>query len=70
MKSRANLLGAGVAALAAVVLAGCSSTPLANTPAALDSAYGIPANSVPSEVERPDGMLYNGLVPAQPNDGS
>jgi hypothetical protein len=56
----------GVAALGGLT-AGCSTAPLPSTPATVDAAYGIPAGSVPANLQRPDGLLENGLLPAQSN---
>jgi hypothetical protein len=67
MTIRAALLGMGVVALGASLCAGCSPGPLPNTPAGVDAAYGIPSGSVPADLRRPDGMLKNGLLPAQSN---
>jgi len=64
---RAALLGIGAAALGASLCAGCSKVPLPNTPDAVDAAYGIPSGSVPADLRRPDGILKNGLLPAQSN---
>ena len=64
MALRATLLGA--VALGALI-AGCSTAPLPSTPATVDAAYGIPAGSVPANLQRPDGLLENGLLPAQSN---
>jgi hypothetical protein len=66
MKVRIAWFGAGAVVLA-ITLTGCSDPPFPDTPAAVDSAYGIPHGSVPAEYRRPDGWLTNGLLPAQPN---
>ncbi len=66
----ARLLGVGVAASVVVALAGCSAPPPGTSGDAVDAAYGIPPNSVPSEVMRPDGLMINGLLPLPPNSGS
>jgi hypothetical protein len=63
--ARATLLGA--VTLGCALGAGCSRDPLPNTPASVDAAYGIPSGSVPANLRRPDGMLKNGLLPAQSN---
>jgi hypothetical protein len=62
---RMTLLGA--VTLGCTLAAGCSTRPLPNTPAGVDAAYGIPSGSVPADLRRPDGMLKNGLLPAQSN---
>jgi hypothetical protein len=56
----------GVVALSTLT-AGCSTAPLPSTPATVNAAYGIPAGSVPANLQRPDGLLENGLLPAQSN---
>jgi hypothetical protein len=63
-------LCAGVATVAttAFALAACTSGPPGNDPIAIDGQYGIPAYSVPSDILRPDGLMTNGLLPAQPYD--
>jgi hypothetical protein len=67
MSFRKSLVGAAIAATAA--LAGCTSGPAPQTPAQIDSLYGIPAgNGVPASSLRPDGSMSNGLMPAQPYD--
>src|SRR5579859_2408434 len=48
----------------AVALAGCASA-WPNTVAARDAAMGIQPNSVPANLLRPDGVMINGLLPAQ-----
>ena len=63
--ARVTLLG--VVTLGCTLAAGCSRGPLPNTPAGVDAAYGIPSGSVPADLRRPDGMLKNGLLPAQSN---
>jgi hypothetical protein len=63
--ARVCLLGAVM--LGCSLTAGCSGGPLPNTPASVDAAYGIPSGSVPAGLRRPDGMLKNGLLPAQSN---
>jgi hypothetical protein len=67
MAIRTALIRAGIVGLGAALLAGCSPSPLPNTPEAVDAAYGIPAGSVPALDRRPDGLLRNGLLPAQSN---
>jgi hypothetical protein len=64
MSLSATLLG--VMAVGALVV-GCSTAPLPSTPATVDAAYGIPGGSVPANLQRPDGLLENGLLPAQSN---
>jgi hypothetical protein len=54
------VIGLGVAA--------CTSTPPGNDPIAIDEQYGIPPDSVPPWMLRPDGLMTNGLLPAQPYD--
>lgn len=63
--ARVTVLGA--AALGCTLAVGCSRGPLPDTPASVDAAYGIPSGSVPADLRRPDGMLKNGLLPAQSN---
>jgi hypothetical protein len=62
----AALLGVGAVGLVFIVT-GCSDPRLSATPAGFDAAYGIPYGSVPAEYRRPDGLLNNGLLPAQPD---
>jgi hypothetical protein len=66
MSLRKSLVGAAIAATA--TLAACTSGPAPQTPAEIDSLYGIPPNSVPASSLRPDGSMTNGLMPAQPYD--
>lgn len=63
----ARLALVGAVTLGSTLAAGCSTGPLPNTPQGVDAAYGIPSGSVPADLRRPDGMLKNGLLPAQSN---
>ena len=66
--SPANLVvGVMIATITTFGLAACYSAP-ANDPISIDAQYGIPPYSVPSNDLRPDGLMNNGLLPAQPND--
>jgi hypothetical protein len=58
----------GVAAMTAIL--GACSGPVRGDAATVDSAYGIPPNTVPQEEMRPDGLMINGLLPLPPNSGS
>jgi hypothetical protein len=66
MSFRTSLVGAVIAATAS--LAACSSASPPKTATEIDDLYGIPAGSVPSYLLRPDGLMTNGLLPAQPYD--
>ncbi len=71
MTTYAALIAAAALTFAPTLIAGCATRPPPADPAAaLDSRYGIPPGSVPASVQRPDSMLNNGLLPAQPYDGS
>jgi hypothetical protein len=66
MSFRKLLAGAVVAATA--TLASCATVPPPKTAVEIDDQYGIPPGSVPSYLLRPDGLMTNGLLPAQPYD--
>lgn len=70
MVVRACLFVTGVAVVATLALAACAPMPAPDTPATVDSDFAIPPGSVPPGMQRPDGLLINGLLPAQPDDGS
>jgi len=72
MSSRQSLVGVAISATATLMLAACSTLPPPppNDPIAIDDQYGIPAGSVPPDMLSPDGLMTNGLLPAQPNDTS
>jgi hypothetical protein len=60
------LVGAVIAATG--TLAACNMVPPPKTATEIDSQYGIPPGSVPAYLLRPDGLMINGLLPAQPYD--
>jgi hypothetical protein len=62
-----NLVDVAIAAMATIALAACISAPPGNNAVDIDLQYGIPVDSVPSYLLRPDGLMTNGLLPAQPN---
>jgi hypothetical protein len=66
MPSRKLPVCAVIAATA--TLAACNFMPPPKTAAEIDDQYGIPQGSVPSYLLRPDGLMTNGLLPAQPYD--
>jgi hypothetical protein len=66
MSCRNLSVGAVIAATA--MLASCSLVPPPKTATEIDSQYGIPPGSVPAYLLRPDGLMTNGLLPAQPYD--
>jgi hypothetical protein len=70
MSSRQSLVGVAIAAITTLALVACTTLPPPphDDPIAIDAQYGIPAGSVPSYMLRPDGLMTNGLLPAQPND--
>jgi hypothetical protein len=68
MSSGKSLAGVGVAAMTTLGLAACTSGPPPTDAIGIDSQYGIPAGSVPSYLLQPDGVMTNGLLPAQPYD--
>jgi hypothetical protein len=68
MSSSQSLVGVAIAAMTTLALAACTSAPPGNDPIAIDAQYGIPPGSVPSYMLRPDGLMTNGLLPAQPYD--
>ena len=53
---------------AGFVLAACTPVPQGSSPEAIDARYGIPPGSVPSYLPKPNGLITNGLLPAQPYD--
>jgi hypothetical protein len=67
--SRKLMVRVAIAAMTALAAAACMGpAPPPNDPIAIDDEYGIPAGSVPSYLLRPDGVMTNGLLPAQPYD--
>jgi hypothetical protein len=68
MSSSQSLVGVATAALTTFVLAACTQAPPGKDAIAIDAQYGIPPGSVPSYLLRPDGLMTNGLLPAQPYD--
>jgi hypothetical protein len=68
MSSSQLLVGVAIAATTTLALAACTSSPPGSNPIAIDEQYGIPPGSVPSSMLRPDGLMTNGLLPAQPYD--
>jgi hypothetical protein len=68
MSSSKFVVRVAIAAMTALALAACSTAPPPNDPIAIDEQYGIPAGSVPPYLLRPDGLMTNGLLPAQPYD--
>jgi hypothetical protein len=62
------LVGVATAAMTTFALVACTSPPSGNSAADIDAQYGIPAGSVPSYMLKPDGLMTNGLLPAQPYD--
>jgi hypothetical protein len=70
MSSSKFVVRVAIAAMTAVALAACTAgpPPPPNDPIAIDEQYGIPAGSVPPYLLRPDGVMTNGLLPAQPYD--
>ena len=62
------LLGVALAVMTTLALAACDSGPPPHDAIGIDDLYGIPAGSVPPELLRPDGLMTNGLLPAQPYD--
>jgi hypothetical protein len=67
MNSR-SLVGVAIAAMTTFALAACTSPPPSNDAIAIDAQYGIPPGSVPPYMLAPDGLMTNGLLPAQPYD--
>jgi hypothetical protein len=68
MSSGKSLVGVAIAAMTTLALAECTSAPPGNDAIGIDAQYGIPPYSVPSYLLRPDGLMTNGLLPAQPYD--
>jgi hypothetical protein len=69
MSSSKFVVRVAIAVMTALAAAACSGTaPPPNDPIAIDEQYGIPVGSVPSYLLRPDGVMTNGLLPAQPYD--
>jgi hypothetical protein len=67
MNSR-SLIGVAIAAMTTFALAACTSPPPSSDAIAIDAQYGIPPGSVPPYMLTPDGLMTNGLLPAQPYD--
>jgi hypothetical protein len=63
-----SLVSIAIAALTTLALAACDLAPPPHDAIGIDDQYGIPAGSVPSYLLRPDGVMSNGLLPAQPYD--
>jgi hypothetical protein len=68
--TRARLLGLAVGIAAAAALAGCHTPPPGTPGEQVDYDYGISPNPVPKDLMRPDGLMINGLLPPNPNEGS
>jgi hypothetical protein len=68
MSAGKSLVGIAIAAMTMLALAACTSGPRPTDAIGIDAEYGIPAGSVPSYLLRPDGVMTNGLLPAQPYD--
>ncbi len=68
MSSSQSSIGAAIAAMTTLALAACTSAPPGNNAIAIDAQYGIPPGSVPSYKLKPDGLMTNGLPPAQPDN--
>lgn len=68
--TRSHLLGLAAAIAAAGTLAACATTPPNMPGPAVDAAYGLVPNPVPDELMRPDGLMINGLLPPNVNEGS
>ena len=66
MSSSALLVGVTIAAMTTIALVACTSPPPGNNAVDIDLQYGIPVDSVPSYLLRPDGLMINGVLPAQP----
>ncbi len=67
MSSSLSSLGVAIAAMTTLALAACTSALPGNNANAIDAQYGIPPGSVPSYMLKPDGLMTNGLQPAQPD---
>ena len=65
-----TLVGVAIAAVTIFALAACTSAPRdwGNSATAIDAQYGIPPDSVPTYLLKPDGFMTNGLLPRQPYD--
>jgi uncharacterized lipoprotein len=63
-----TLVGVAIAASTAIALAACNTTPPPQNAVEIDEEYGIPAGSVPPSMLEPNGVMTNGLLPAQPYD--
>jgi hypothetical protein len=63
-----SFVGVVIAAMMTLTLAACASGPPPHDAIGIDEQYGIPAGSVPPYLLRPDGLMTNGLLPAQPYD--
>jgi hypothetical protein len=68
--TRLRLLSLATGIAAAVALGGCYTPPPGTSGEAVDYDYGISPNPVPKDLMRPDGLMINGLLPPNPNEGS
>ena len=68
MSSSKSLVGAAIAAMTAFALPACTMVPPPKNAMEIDDQYGIPPDSVPSYLLNPNGVMTNGLLPAQPYD--
>jgi hypothetical protein len=57
-----------IAATTAFALSACTTSPPPKNATEIDDQYGIPAGSVPPYMLKSDGVMSNGLLPAQPYD--
>jgi len=62
------LTGIAIASVALLSLAACNTLPPPRNAIEIDDQYGIPPYSVPSQMLQPNGLMTNGLLPAQPYD--
>jgi hypothetical protein len=63
--SRARAVATIALVTIAVALAGCASAWSGKSVTEINGAMGIQPNSVPPYLLRPDGLMINGLLPAQ-----
>jgi hypothetical protein len=62
------LVSVAAASVALCSLAACNMVPPPRNAMEIDAQYGIPAFSVPPQMLQPNGLMTNGLLPAQPYD--
>jgi hypothetical protein len=68
MSSSRVLVVIAIAAMTAFGLSACNFVPPPRNAWEIDDQYGVPPGSVPPYLLKPNGVMTNGLLPAQPYD--